>query len=81
MKDKTNNEPVGGYRFQDIGLDRNRRNKFLSECKLNNRSGSEVIKYFMEAYSADARSMQEEIDNIIDIFDRGTRAKGNARPA
>ena len=47
MEEKTIKEPVGGYRFQVIGLDRNDRNAFLAACKMNNDSGSEAIKGFM----------------------------------
>jgi len=52
MEDNTKQEPVGGYRFQVIGLDRNDRNAFLAACKLNNESGSEAIKGFMREYTA-----------------------------
>jgi len=52
MEEKTIKEPVGGYRFQVIGLDRNDRNAFLAACKLNNESGSEAIKGFMREYTA-----------------------------
>ena len=38
------------HRFQIIGLDRVLRSKFLSVCKLNNRSGNEVLKAFMQEY-------------------------------
>ncbi len=72
MKDTTNNEPINGYRFQVIGLVRNNRNAFLSNAKLNNKSGPAVIKTFMEAYNVDSGATQDAIDNII--------AK-NARPA
>ena len=72
MEDNTKQEPAGGYRFQVIGLVRRVRNAFLSTAKLNNKSGSDLIKAFMVAYSADSRATQEAIDNII--------AK-NARPA
>ena len=57
MEEKTIKEPVGGYRFQVIGLDRNDRNAFLAACKMNNESGSEAIKGFMKEYTAkNARS-------------------------
>ena len=59
MEEKTIKEPVGGYRFQVIGLDRNDRNRFLAACKLNNESGSEAIKGFMKEYTAkNARSAE-----------------------
>jgi len=52
MEDNTIKEPVGGYRFQVIGLDRKDRNAFLAACKLNNESGSDAIKRFMREYTA-----------------------------
>ena len=72
MEEKTIKEPVGGYRFQVIGLVRNNRNTFLSNAKLNNKSGSEVIKTFMEAYNADSGATQEAIENIIASNDRSS---------
>ncbi len=48
-----NKQPAGGYRFQVLDLDVNLRNKFLSICKLNGTSGSNVIKEFMADYVAD----------------------------
>ncbi len=57
MEEKTLKEPVGGYRFQVIGLELKDRNEYLAACKLNNESGSEVIKRFMKNYITDnARS-------------------------
>jgi len=47
------NTPAGGYRFQVLDLDVKLRNKFLSICKLNGSSGSNVIKQFMADYVAD----------------------------
>ena len=41
------------YRFQIIGLDQGLRSQFLSACKLNNKSGNEVLKAFMKQYVAD----------------------------
>ena len=41
------------HRFQIIGLDIDLRSKFLSVCKLNNRSGNEVLKAFMQDYIDD----------------------------
>ena len=56
-EEKTLKEPVGGYRFQVIGLELKDRNEYLAACKLNNESGSEVIKRFMKNYITDnARS-------------------------
>ena len=52
MEEKTIKEPVGGYRFQVIGLDRNDRNAFLAACKIYNESGAEAIKGFMKEYTA-----------------------------
>ena len=52
MEDNTIKEPVGGYRFQVIGLDRKDRNAFLAACKMNNESGSDAIKRFMREYTA-----------------------------
>ena len=48
-----NKQPAGGYRFQVLDLDVKLRNKFLSICKLNGTSGSNVIKGFMADYVAD----------------------------
>ena len=42
--------PVNGIRFQVIGLTRELRSRFLSCCKLNNKSGTDVIKDFMQDY-------------------------------
>ena len=42
--------PVNGIRFQVIGLTRELRSRFLSCCKLKNKSGTDVIKDFMQAY-------------------------------
>ena len=52
MEEKTTKEPVGGYRFQVIGLELNDRNEYLAACKLNNESGSDAIKRFMREYTA-----------------------------
>ena len=41
------------YRFQVIGLDRETRAAFLARCKLNNKSGSDVLKKFMKDYAND----------------------------
>ncbi len=41
------------HRFQIIGLDRDLRSKFLSVCKLKNKSGNEVLKTFMKKYIDD----------------------------
>ena len=51
MEEKTIKEPVGGYRFQVIGLELKDRNEYLAACKLNNESGSEAIKRFMKEYT------------------------------
>ena len=42
--------PVKDHRFQIIGLDLELRSAFLSRCKLNNKSGSDVLKDFMRQY-------------------------------
>ena len=52
MEDNTKQEPVGGYRFQVIGLELKDRNEYLAACKLNNESGSDAIKRFMREYTA-----------------------------
>ena len=52
MEEKTTKEPVGGYRFQVIGLELKDRNEYLAACKLNNESGSDAIKRFMREYTA-----------------------------
>ncbi len=41
---------VKDHRFQIIGLDQVLRSKFLAVCKLNNKSGNEVLKAFMQDY-------------------------------
>jgi hypothetical protein len=43
-------KPVKDHRFQIIGLDLILRSEFLSRCKLNNKSGSDVLKGFMREY-------------------------------
>ena len=51
QKEKTETpKPVKDHRFQIIGLEQSMRAKFLSVCKLNNKSGNEVIKDFMQDY-------------------------------
>jgi|TARA_Y100000401_G_C8295191_1_gene210949 hypothetical protein len=42
--------PAKDHRFQIIGLDQELRTKFLVACKLNNKSGNEVLKKFMKKY-------------------------------
>ena len=51
-KDKTPEtpKPAKDHRFQIIGLEQSLRAKFLSVCKLNNKSGNEVLKDFMKDY-------------------------------
>ena len=44
------NLPPKDHRFQIIGLDQELRTKFLVACKLNNKSGNEVLKKFMKKY-------------------------------
>ena len=46
----TTKSPVRDHRFQVIGLDLELRSEFLSKCKLNNQSGSDVLKAFMRQY-------------------------------
>ena len=41
------------HRFQIIGLDLDLRARFLVACKLNNKSGNQVLKTFMKKYVAD----------------------------
>ena len=48
-----NEKPAGGYRFQVLDLELRLRQKFLSLCKLNGSSGSNVIKDFMRQYVAE----------------------------
>jgi len=43
-------KPVKDHRFQIIGLELSLRSKFLAQCKLNNKSGSDVLKNFMHDY-------------------------------
>lgn len=51
QKEKTETlKTVKDHRFQIIGLEQSMRAKFLSVCKLNNKSGNEVIKDFMQDY-------------------------------
>ena len=45
-------KPVKDHRFQIIGLELSLRSKFLAQCKINNRSGSNVLKGFMRDYIA-----------------------------
>ena len=45
-------KPVKDHRFQIIGLDLELRSKFLAQCKINNKSGSDVLKEFMKDYIA-----------------------------
>ena len=45
-------KPVKDHRFQIIGLDLELRSKFLAQCKINNKSGSDVLKDFMKDYIA-----------------------------
>ena len=50
VQDKILKNPVKDRRFQVIGLDLTLRSEFLSKCKLNNKSGSTVIKELMQGY-------------------------------
>jgi hypothetical protein len=43
-------KPVKDHRFQVIGLDLSLRSKFLAQCKINNKSGSDVLKEYMKDY-------------------------------
>jgi len=50
VRDKILKTPAKDHRFQVIGLDLSLRSGFLSKCKLNNKSGSTVIKELMQGY-------------------------------
>ena len=58
--------PVKDHRFQIIGLDLELRSAFLSRCKLNNKSGSDVLKAFMSQYIE-----QNSEDNYVSPHDPG----------
>ena len=58
--------PVKDHRFQIIGLDLELRSAFLSRCKLNNKSGSDVLKAFMRQYIE-----QNSEDNFVSPHDPG----------